>query len=256
MVAAVAVGALAVVTGLGYAVHAAYTSASTPALSDSSAVAALTAAEELPGGTARRDAIAAAPMLTVAGADSRSGKPTTDVAPTVDVPAATVVGTADVPTGFPHTEQGAIAQLAAITAAVLQGMSIEIARSVHEQWTDPGAVSLEDWELTGNIQAFLASPAGAYTDDPWTSVVVTPVAAQVKGIDGQDWVLACVLFDVRVSVVTQAQAAYGHCERMQWETDRWVIGPGVAPARAPSTWPGTDLAIAAGWRTWSANGQG
>lgn len=256
MVAAVTVSTLTVVTGLGYAVHAAISSAADPPPADDSAAVAL--AEQLPSGTARRDAIAAAPMLTVSRADSRAGTPATGTAATISVPAATTLGPGDVPTGFPHSGQGAVGQLAAITATVLQGMSMDVARSVHQQWTAPGAVPFEDWELTANVQAFLASAAGSHVDDPWTSVVTTPVGAQVKGTDGDDWVLACVLLDVTVSVVTQVQAAYGHCERMQWDTDRWVIGPGTSPAPAPSTWPGTDLAIAAGWRTWvsSSTGQG
>ena len=254
MVAAVIAAAVGVVTGLGFAVHAALTSAAVEPSTDASAV--VVAAEELPSGDARRDAIAAAAMLTVSREDSRSGEPATSVAATIDVPAATVVGPADVPTGFPHSEEGAVGQLAAITSGVLQGMSMDGARAVHQQWTTPGAVAFEDWELAANVQAFLASAAGAHIDDPWTSVVTTPVAAQVKGTDGSDWVLACVLLDVTVSVVTEARAAYGHCERMVWDTDRWVIGPGAAPARAPSTWPGTDLAIDAGWRTWISDQEG
>ena len=31
---------------------------------------------------------------------------------------------------------------------------------------------------------------------------------------------------------------------------RWVIGAGEAPARAPSTWPGTELVHEAGWLAW------
>jgi len=105
------------------------------------------------------------------------------------------------------------------------------------------------------------------------TVTVTPVAGMVKGVDGDDWVLACVLLDVQAVITTDARIAYGHCERMQW-TDgtarksaddtggagnaggpeagggRWMIAPGPSPAPAPSTWPGTDLAIKAGWRTW------
>ena len=143
-------------------------------------------------------------------------------------------------------------QLAAIETTVLQSMSIDRAHQVHAAWSNPGAIPAESWELTANIQAFLASSAGQYAGDLRAAVVTTPIAAQVKGTDGTDWLLACVLLDVKAQISTQARIAYGHCERMQWTTrdgGRWVIGAGPAPARAPSTWPGTDLAIEAGWKT-------
>ena len=101
------------------------------------------------------------------------------------------------------------------------------------------------------VQAFLGSDAGPHVDEPGTAVVTVPSAAQIKGSDGDGWVVACVLLDVTVTVVTEARAAYGYCERLQWADDRWVIAPGAAPASSPSTWPGTDLAAAAGWRTWT-----
>ena len=68
--------------------------------------------------------------------------------------------------------------------------------------------------------------------------------------DGPDWAVACVLFEVRATITVQAQMGYGYCERMQWQNGRWMIAPGASPARAPSTWPGSELSIRAGWRTW------
>jgi hypothetical protein len=42
---------------------------------------------------------------------------------------------------------------------------------------------------------------------------------------------------------------------MQWHAGRWMVAPGTPPARAPSTWPGSDLSIKAGWRTWATSGR-
>jgi hypothetical protein len=207
-------------------------------------------ASQLPSGMARRDAIAAAPMLAVPPEAGRGGTPASTPPLNVAIPAAGQVGPAQVPTGFAHTPEGALGQLAAIDTAVLQGMSIEQAHLVHKEWSDPHAPAASGWVLTRNIQAFLGSTAGQHAGSASTALVVTPVAAQVKGSDGPDWVLACVLLDVQATLVRRARIAYGHCERMQWTGHRWVIGPGAAPARAPSTWPGTDLAAQAGWRTW------
>ena len=247
----VAVVAALLLAGLSYAVYSAIASTRSSAAAASPGQE-IRSAEQLPSGPARRDAIAAAPMLAVPPEASRSGKPSAQVGPTITIPPAGRVGPAGVPTGFPHSPEGAVAQLAAIETTVLQSMSIDRAHQVHAAWSNPGAVAAESWELTTNIQAFLASSAGQYAGDLRTAVVTTPIAAQVKGTDGTDWVLACVLLDVKAQIATQARIAYGHCERMQWtprDGGRWVIGAGAVPARAPSTWPGTDLAIEAGWKT-------
>jgi len=252
--AVVAVVAALMLVGLSYAVYSAIASTRSTAAAASPGQE-IRSAEQLPSGTARRDAIAAAPMLAVPPEASRSGKPAARVGPAITILPAGRVGPAGVPTGFPQSPEGAVGQLAAIETTVLQSMSIDRAHQVHAAWSDPGGVTAESWELTANIQAFLASSAGQYAGDLRAAVVTTPIAAQVKGTDGSDWVLACVLLDVKAQVATQARIAYGHCERMQWTTrdgGRWVIGAGPAPARAPSTWPGTDLAIEAGWKTVTA----
>ncbi|WP_404388828.1 hypothetical protein [Humibacillus xanthopallidus] len=223
-------------------------------------------------GQAYRDSIAAAPMLTVEPDSARRGVPSAHPAPTLLVPAATGTGPAGVPTGFPKTPAGAVGQLAAIESTVLQGMSIPQVNDVHHRWTLTGAVGVASWPLTQNVQAFLAAAGQGQSKDLAVTVTVTPLAGMVKGVDGDEWVLACVLLDVQAVITTDARIAYGHCERLQWTDDagtdgtgvegtggargpggrggRWMIAPGPSPAPAPSTWPGTDLAIQAGWRTW------
>lgn len=243
----VALAGLLLLGGLGYAVYSAIVSTkATPSTPDR-----MRAVEQLPPGQGRRDTIAAAPMLAVPPEAGSSGVPAASPGPTITIPTPARVGPSDVPTGFPHTPVGAVGQLAAVDVAVLQSMSIARAHQVHGDWAHPEAPPAPEWVLTANIQAFLASKAGQSSR---ASVVVTPVAAQVKGIDGSDWVLACVLFDVKAQAATTARIAYGHCERMLWsgdrDTGRWIIAPGPAPARAPSTWPGTDLARQAGWSDW------
>lgn len=206
----------------------------------------------------RRDAIAAAPMPAVDPSAATGGAPATTPAPTMVLPAGTRVGAADVPTGYPHTTPGAVAQLAAITTSVVSTVSLEHATAVHRGWAAPGAPAASDWVMTRNVQAFLAA-AGLPAAAGVTGVVVTaePVAAQVKGVDGPDWVLGCVLLDVQATVTAHARIGYGHCERLQWDaaTARWLIAPGAQPAKAPSTWPGTQAALDAGWVTLALPGQ-
>jgi hypothetical protein len=155
-----------------------------------------------------------------------------------------------VPAGFPRTPEGAVAQLSAIETTVLEGMSIAAANQVYEQWALPGGVGVAGWEITQDVQAFLATAQMGSEKDIASSVVATPAEAQVKGVDGPGWVVACVLLDMRATITADAAMGYGYCERMQWSAGRWMIAPGTPSARAPSTWPGSDLSIKAGWRTW------
>ncbi len=203
-------------------------------------------------GPQRRAAIAGAPMLTVDPTAARAGTPATTPAPVIAVPAPTTTGPTGVPSGLPHTPQGAVAQLAGIDTTVLVGMSISQAHQVHQAWSAPGAVPADEWVMTANVAAFLAAAGQpGQTKEPHVAVTAVPVAGQVKGTDGDNWVLACVLLEVTAVIRDEARIAYGHCEPMTWQGNRWVIGPGPTPALAPSTWPGTDLAAAAGWATWA-----
>jgi hypothetical protein len=256
VLACVVAAVMLLLLGLGYAVYFALTSATGTA----KPVPATAAAQVAPvpravRGEARRNEIASAPMLAVGPADSRAATPAAVAGPTITIPASTRQGPASVPAGFPRTPEGAVAQLAAIETTVLQGMSIAAANQVYEQWALPGGVGVPGWEITQDVQAFLTTAQMGTEKDMTSSVVATPAAAQVKGTDGPGWVLACVLLDMRATITADARMGYGYCERMQWHAGRWMIAPGTPPARAPSTWPGSDLSIKAGWRTWATSGQ-
>lgn len=253
VLAAAVVVALLMLTGVGYVVYRALTTdgSSTVAAGAQESPSTETL-EDLPeGGPARRDAIAAAPMLTVQPSDAREGEISTEPAPSITVPSPDRTGQAGVATGFPATPEGAVAQLAAIDVAVLQSMSIPVTHQVHDAWsTGPGEA--DAWVMTENVQVFLtAAEQSGQTKTDTLAVTAAPAAGQVKGVDGGDWVLACVLLDVRAGT-EDARIAYGHCEAMTWGGDRWVIDTARDVAQAPSTWPGTDLAARAGWRTWAS----
>lgn len=202
-----------------------------------------------------RDRIAAAPMASVDPDAAFSPDPATTQLRQILVPVASVeAGPAGVPAGFPRTPQGAVGQLAAIEKSVLESMSLPVARDVHQAWVQPGGPAVEDWELTWDVEAFLAAGRqGGQAKDVTTLVSATPAAAIVKGVDGPDWVLACVLMDVQVAIRTDARMGYGFCARMQWSPteQRWLIAAGAPPAAAPSTWPGSRAAAAAGWLSWT-----
>jgi len=197
-----------------------------------------------------RDAIAAEPMLEVQSADARPTAPAAIAGPVIEVPPSTVIGPAGVPAGFPHTAEGAVGQLAAVEVTVLQGMSIPHTNDVYQRWSLPGGVGVERWQMTANVQPFLAAAQMGQQKDLSASVVAVPAAGQVKGVDGPDWLVACLLLEIRATISVEARMGYGYCERMQWQHGRWMIAPGTPPAKAPSTWPGSELSIRAGWRSW------
>lgn len=256
----------------------------------------------------RRDAIAAEPMMSVGTQAALPAPPSTRSAPGITIPPSTASGPGGVPTGFPRTPEGAVAQLAAIETTVFQAMSIPLTAEIHDHWTLPvpsgtgakdgssdgaadkaGVIELDlddstsldseglgspgigsaavgsrdgdapdtpgvgGWEIARHVQSFLGTAQMGPEKDITTTVTATPAAGLVKGRDGPDWVLACVLLEVRAVITTEARIGFGHCERMQWHDDRWLIAPGTPPARAPSTWPGTQQSIDAGWRTWTDN---
>lgn len=200
----------------------------------------------------RREQIAAAPMANVADNAGFTPDPAVSPAPPITVPVATNGrGPAGVATGFPQTPEGAVGQLAAIEQTVLEGMSLPVTREVHAAWSLPDAPGYGEWEMTANVRSFLRSgQQGGQVKDATTVVTAVPAMAMVKGTDGPDWVVACVLLDVQVSIRRDARMGYGHCSRMQWVDGRWQIAPGAAPATAPSAWPGSVAAVAAGWLTW------
>lgn len=256
LVTVAAVGSL-LLAGLGYTVARTVAPAS-PAGAAAVPTSVTPSATLQPAGAtvADREGIAAAPMPAVDPADARppgsgtASAPTSAAVSAIVVPSPTRTGPAGVATGFPHTAEGAVGQLAAIESSVLQTMSLAHAREVHRGWALPGAVAAADWALVADVQAFLDASQMGGEKDPATVVVATPASGLVKGFDGPDWVLGCVLMQVRATITTEARMGYGHCDRLQWAKGRWMVAPGAEPALAPSTWPGSPASVRAGWRPW------
>ena len=246
-----AVVAVVLLLGLGYAIHLGVARAGA---SDATTRSVATGVTTQPGqshGTARRDEIAAQPMLPVPDNAPQPADASTSKTGTMEVPAGTgLTGPALVTTGFPHTPEGAIAQLAQIDTAVLSSMSPQTAREVYSAWALPGGVAPEDWWTATTVDSFLNSSGMGGALAPDAAVTVEPAAALIKGNDGPDWTTVCVLLKVSATYRSEAQTGWGHCERMQWVGGRWMIAPGQPPAPAPTTWPGSRLAAKAGWKTW------
>jgi hypothetical protein len=206
------------------------------------------------GGTAvdPRDALATKPMTQVDDSASHPGAESThDPGAPILLPAQTGTGPAGVPTGFPHTAGGAMAQLAAIDQVTMQSGSVATARQVILQWALPGGPTPDTWSTLQALVHLLSSAQSGGTSQ--IAIVLSPLMGQLKGNVGPDFVIPCIDFELDITLTSTARGAVADCQRMVWQptptgtTGRWMIGPGTEPAEAPAVWPGTDLSFAVGY---------
>jgi hypothetical protein len=203
------------------------------------------------GGHDARDALAAKPMPHVDDAASHPSAVSMSAPGTpILLPAATRVGPAGVPTGYPHTPEGAMAQLAAIDQVALQSGSLGTAREVITQWAMSGGPTAASWSGVQALTSLLTDTQTAGTAQ--LAIVFTPLMGQIKGTVGPDFVAPCIDFELDVTLTQTARGAVADCQRMVWQPEakggRWMVGPGAEPATPPSVWPDTDLAISVGYR--------
>jgi hypothetical protein len=196
----------------------------------------------------QQDALAAAPMPTADPDDALPGPVSNQAADVLEVPRVTGVGPADVPTGFPRTPEGALAQLAAIDVTAMQTGSMDGVRRVIAAWAAPGGPTPKTWSGADGMADLLSAAGLSGAGSPQLAIVVRPVMGLIKGTVGEEFAVVCVNLEFTVTVEQTSRIAIADCQRMAWVGERWVIGAGPEPAPAPSIWPGTDAAIAAGWR--------
>jgi hypothetical protein len=146
-----------------------------------------------PGGQDARDALAAKAMPQVAEAASHpSAVSSSSPGSPIVLPAATRVGPAGVPTGYPHTPEGAIAQLAAINQVALQSGSLGTARDVIAQWALPGGPDGQTWSGVQALESLMTDTQTAGTAQ--LAIVLTPLMGLVKGSVGPDFTIPCIDF--------------------------------------------------------------
>lgn len=207
---------------------------------------------------AQQDSLAAKAMPRVDESAAEPGPVSTrDAGPPLVLPRATTTGPAQVPSGFPHSLEGAMAQLAAIDQTALQSGSLTGARTVLAAWAQPGGPTGSSWSGITALSQLLDSAGLSGGGSPQLSLVLTPLMGQVKASLGADWVIPCVDFELDATLSSTARAGVADCQRMAWVPDRtpggavggrWMIAPGSEPAEAPSVWPDTDTAYAVGYR--------
>lgn len=176
------------------------------------------------------------------------------------VPAATATGPAQVPTGFPHTPAGALAQLAAIDQVAMQSGSLAGARAVIAGWATTGGPTASSWSVVQGLGTLFDQLGLSGGGSGQLALVLTPLMGQIKGSVGADFVVPCVDFELDITFQQTARGATADCQRMVWTPTtsgpasgpgkaggRWLIGAGAEPATPPSVWPDTDTAISVGY---------
>ncbi len=208
----------------------------------------------------RRDGLAAAPMPSAAPALALPAVLSTRDPGVIVLPAASGTGPVGIRTGFPHSPEGALAQLVAVDVDVLDTTTLDHARQVIGSWAAPGGPTGESWSAVKALASFHSAAGLSGGSAPGLAMRATPMMGLVKATDGPDWAVVCVDFELDATMATTARIAVADCQRMTWQTHpvpgadrgvisgRWVIGAGAEPAPAPSIWPGTDAAIDTGYR--------
>jgi hypothetical protein len=239
--------ALALVTGLvlttTYALNPSHSRGSAQARSTNS-----TASQPSVVGQDPRDVLADRPMSREPEDAARPGPVSANTVTPIIVPVATRAGLVAVPTGFPHTSIGALAQLMEIDRAVLQSASIDRARAVIAAWSSPGGPDASTWSMITGLADLLGQVSMSGDDSTQLAIVATPVMGLIKGSIGTEFVIPCIDFELDVTLTQTARSAAADCQRMVWREGGWVIGPGAEPATPPSVWPDTDTAYAVGYR--------
>jgi hypothetical protein len=257
LLAGAAAAVLLIVVGLGLAVYytvtgsAPHSTTAPPSSRDTgSGTAASSPAASTAGGgdRGRQDALAAAPMTTVDLAASRPGPVSARSPGSITMPKATASGPAGVPTGFPRTREGAMAQLAAIDQTAFQSGSLDGVRAVIASWAAPGGPTPGSWSAVKAMAELLDAAGLSGGGIPQLALVVTPLMGLMKGSVGPDFVIPCVDFEFDATITQTVRVADADCQRMQWTDGRWLIGAGPEPAVPPSVWPDTDTAINVGYQ--------
>lgn len=182
---------------------------------------------------------------------------------TLEIPGATGVGPAAVASGFPHTPEGALAQLAAIDQAAISSASVRVAQEVIGQWALPGGPTAQTWSGVEGVTGLLAA-AGMSSDAAGSiQIEVEPSMGFIKGKVGEDFVIPCIDFIITATTAAgqPQRVAAADCQRMVWREDtssesattgaaggRWMIGAGAEPAQAPSLWPGSQNSFDVGYQ--------
>ena len=156
-----------------------------------------------------------------------------------------------IPGSTPGSPEGALAQLAALDETALRGADPATYTRGFTEQSESGAPPADNTGLYALLRSLRTSagmgPAGMV---PGLTADYDVAQGQIKGTaERGNLVVACVLgqysVDYRGQTVT---AGIGDCQAMRWNGREWRIADTPLAAPAPSAWPGSADAVAAGYR--------
>ena len=156
-----------------------------------------------------------------------------------------------VPRGFPPTAEGALAQLAALTAAGLVNADPGAYAAAYTAVAAPGAPAVEATPLhRGLVEIRARSGLPATGAVPGLTFSWAPGGGLIKGsTDRGRYVVACVIGQLDSGAHGQIlSTGAGDCQALRYVDGQWWISPGAAAAPAPLAWPGSAAAAQAGYR--------
>lgn len=169
----------------------------------------------------------------------------------IDIPEPQKVQGRWIPTGFPATPQGALAQLTALHEAGLAGGGDPaVYARAYRQLSLPGAPRPQDTGLHDLLTSMRPAEAPPRGPIPGWSVRYEVTHGLVKGTtDDGRFAVVCVLGQFSTTVEgNNIELGAGDCQSMRYVDGVWRISPTKLPYWAPNTWPGTAEMVRAGYR--------
>lgn len=159
------------------------------------------------------------------------------------LPESTSTSKAGVPTGFPKTPEGALAQLKAVDEAGMEGLNGETARAVFTDSFESGNPDFYQRSWIGPLtDKFSESRPGSYT------ATLNVSQGLIRGAtDDGSFVLVCVVGKLQIVSKHDTQTVPApDCEGMRWDGKRWMVVP--RDTLAPDVSPHSSEAYRLGFR--------
>lgn len=198
-------------------------------------------------------ALAQAPMLQLpVSAVSPRTLSTRSAGPPIALPQPEQVTGALVPTGFPATEAGALAQLVELMRVGMADADPQTWARAYDSLAEPGALPAAQTRTSQDLvdlrRGSNMNPTGPLRSG--MRISWAPTSVMVKGTtDDRSYTVACALGELVADNDGRVVSfGWGNCLPMRRVGDQWRIASGPTAATAPSAWPGSEEAVSAGWR--------